>query len=170
MADFMRDVDQASLPKRVQAGIQLHQSVDVFTDTHPTVRKLKRHFSPERRRFAGVVLDVVFDHFLIKHWALYSKNSFNGFVDECYYSLWRQRALMPEQMKRVMTWMISRDWFRSYAELEHVGRALDGLASRLKMQHGFHGAIVEVKALYNDIEDGFLTFFPELSAHVKKVK
>ena len=113
-----------------------------------------------------MVLDVVFDHFLIKHWLVYSRANFNEFVDDSYASLWRQRHLMPERMELVVGWMMSRDWIRSYAELEHVGRALDGLAGRLKMEHGFHGAIEEVEAMYADIETAFLDFFPQLCDHV----
>jgi len=170
MADFMREVDFVDLPVGVQKGIRLHQSVDAFTDSHPVVRELRKGFSDGRRRFSGVVLDVVFDHFLIKHWTSYSQADFSGFVDECYASLWSQRELMPDRMEMVMSWMISRDWFRSYAEMEHIGRALDGLAGRLKMKHGFHGAIQEVEENYTSIEDGFLTFFPELCKHVEELK
>ncbi len=168
MADFMRDVELEKLPPLVQQGIQLHRSVDVFTDTHPTVRELRKIFSSERRRFSGVVLDVVFDHFLIKHWSEYTTRPFDQFVDESYAALWRQKTLMPERMEMVVGWMIKRDWIRSYSEISHVGRALDGLAGRLKMEHGFHGAIVEVQAQYNAIENGFLKFFPQLYEHVEK--
>lgn len=170
MADFMRDVDQDSLPIEVQKGIKLHRSVDAFTDSHQVVRELRKYFSPERRRFSGVVLDVVFDHFLIKHWSEYSNEPFHVFVEKAYASLWRQKDLMPERMEMVVGWMIKRDWIRSYSEITNVGRALDGLASRLKMDHGFHGAIEEVEAHYPAIEAGFQQFFPELKAHTENQK
>ncbi len=170
MADFMRDVDQEHLPLQVQEGIKLHRIVDSFTDSHPVVKDLRKYFSPERRRFSGVVLDVVFDHFLIKHWSQFSDQNFNAFVDECYADLWGQRALMPDRMEMVTGWMIKRDWFRSYSEIEHVGRALDGLASRLKINHDFHGVIEEVSEHYDVIEKGFLAFFPELRDHVESLQ
>jgi len=165
MADFMRDVDQDSLPEEVWEGIQFHRSVDGFTDSHEVVRELRKYFSPEKRRFSGIVLDVVFDHFLIKHWEKYSSENFNSFVDECYADLWQHRELMPPRMEMVVGWMIKRDWIRSYAELDHVGRALDGLAGRLKLKHDFHGSIEEVHEHYDIIEAGFLKFFPDLLAH-----
>ena len=168
MADFMRDVDQDSLPEEVWEGIQLHRSVDGFTDSHEVVRDLRRYFSPEKRRFSGIVLDVVFDHFLIKHWDNYSSENFNSFVDDCYADLWTHRELMPPRMEMVVGWMVKRDWIRSYAELDHVGRALDGLAGRLKLKHDFHGSIEEVHGHYDTIEAGFLKFFPELLRHVKR--
>ena len=167
MGDFMRDVDPEKLHPKVWAGIQLHRRVDVFTDSHPVVRDLRKLFSKERRRFAGVILDVVFDHFLIKHWNKFSTDSFSLYVDNCYAALWQHRERMPERMELVVGWMIKRDWIRSYSEISHVGRALDGLAGRLKMEHGFHGAIEEVQEHYDSIESGFLLFFPQLLKHVE---
>lgn len=168
MADFMRDVEAEKLPPAVQEGIGLHLSVDAFTDSHEVVRDLRKLFSPEKRRFSGIALDVVFDHFLIKHWQKYTKHDFNDFVDHCYGDLWRHRELMPPRMEMVVGWMIQRDWIRSYAELEHVGRALDGLAGRLKMKHDFHGSIKEIHNNYLAIEKGFLVFFPQLLTHIRK--
>ena len=168
MADFMRDVNQESLPQKVWEGIQLHRSVDCYTDSHEVVKDLRKHFSPEKRRFSGIVLDVVFDHFLIKHWEKYSADEFHAFVDRSYEDLWQHRELMPARMEMVVGWMIKRDWIRSYAELEHVGRALDGLAGRLKLKHDFHGSIEEVHQHYESIEAGFLKFFPDLLQHVKQ--
>jgi len=170
MADFMRDVKREALPIEVWNGIQLHRLVDIYTDSHEVVRDLRRQFSPERRRFAGIILDVVFDHFLIKHWKKYSSSSFHTFVDKCYQDLLQNRSIIPSRMEFVVGWMIKQDWIRSYAELENVGRALDGLAGRLKLEHGFHGSIEEIEAHYLIIEKGFLKFFPELLEHVEHQK
>lgn len=166
----MRDVDKEVLPPDVLSGIRLHQAIDAFTDSHPIVKDLRRRFSPERRRFSGVVLDVVFDHFLIKHWSDFSTEDMDEFVDESYAALWRQRRWMPERMELVMGWMISRDWIRSYSELKNVGHALDGLASRLTIKNGFHGVVDEIEAMYMDIESGFLEVFLEINTHVKEFK
>ncbi len=169
MADFMRGVKHESLPEKVWEGIQLHRAVDGYTDSHEIFKDLRRFFSPEKRRFSGIVLDVVFDHFLIRHWEKYTTKDFNTFVDVCYSDLWSHHDLMPERMELVVRWMIKRDWIRSYAELEHVGRALDGLAGRLKLRHDFHGSIEEVHEHYDAIETGFLIFFPDLLAYVKRI-
>ena len=167
MGDFVRDVDMGSLPKLVQEGIRMHQSIDVFTDTHPIVRNLRINFSKERRRFSGIALDVVFDHFLIQNWEdLTTNNDLDKYVDDCHASLLRQRDLMPERMEMVVSWMINRNWIRSYAQLNGVGRALDGLAGRLRAKHNFFGVIDEIEAHYDEIQTGFLEFFPQLQAHV----
>jgi len=162
MADFLRDVDREALPQAVQEGILLHQKIDAFTDSHSTVRELRDLFSPQRKRFSGVVLDVVFDHFLIQHWDKYSVEDLDDFVEGSYTSLRKHEHYMSEHMQRVIGWMIKRDWIRSYRDLSGIEWALDGLAGRLKMVHGFHGSIEEVSEHYETIEQGFLNFFPDL--------
>lgn len=170
MGDFVRDVELDSLPHAVQDGIKMHQSTDAFTDSHPVVRDLRTRFSSERRRFSGIALDVVFDHFLIRNWSdMTDEEDLDRYVDDCYAALWRQRGLMPSRMEMVVGWMISRNWIKSYAQLEGVGRALDGLAGRLRMKHNFHGVVEELEDLYDEIEVGFLEFFPQLQSHVKKI-
>lgn len=166
MGDFVRDVEPDLLPAPVQDGIRLHQSIDVFTDSHPIIRELRKNFSKERRRFSGIALDVVFDHFLIQNWSrINGTGDVDSYVSECYDALWRNRELMPDRMKMVVSWMISRNWIKSYSELEGVGRALDGLASRLRMKHNFYGIVDELDQMYDDIEEGFLEFFPQLQSH-----
>lgn len=168
MGDFVRDVELDSLPEPVRQGIRMHQAIDVYTDSHPIIRNLRKNFSEERRRFSGIALDVVFDHFLIRHWEQFEQVDLDDYVEGCYDALWRQRELMPERMEVVVSWMISRNWIKSYEALDGVGRALDGLAGRLRMKHNFYGVIDELETNYSEIESGFLQFFPQLQEHVSE--
>ena len=68
LGDFARGLDQSTLSPAVLAGLKNHRAVDRFTDNHPKVNALKQCFSKKRRRFAGIALDVYFDHLLMRHW------------------------------------------------------------------------------------------------------
>ena len=162
MGDFMAGVELATLPKDVQAGIYHHRQIDAFTDSHGEVLRLRQLFSSSRRRFAGIILDVTFDHFLVRHWDRYHSEDLREFVAACHAALGRGTAWMPPRMRWVVDHMISQQWLIGYGDLPYVGRALDGLASRLSGSHGFHGAIGEVEANYAELEKGFLMFYPQL--------
>ena len=54
-------------PFRIQCGLLLHREIDSFTDTHPVYLQSKRRFMPVAGHYAGVVCDVVYDHFLAKN-------------------------------------------------------------------------------------------------------
>jgi acyl carrier protein phosphodiesterase len=55
----------------VQKGIILHRAIDTFTDAHPFLDKAKKLHS-RYHHYAGVIVDVFYDHFLAKNWVTYS--------------------------------------------------------------------------------------------------
>lgn len=162
LGDFARGVDINQLPLSVRLGLINHRSIDQFTDTHQQVRELKTLFSPQRRRFSGIVLDVLFDHFLIHHWHRYTSESLNNFLDQAYGDLHQGLPLMPQHMQRAVTRLIEGDWIRSYEDIDQVGFALDRIAGRIRFQNDFTGSINEVQKQYGVLEAGFLQFFPDL--------
>lgn len=162
MGDFVRDVRIEALPQEVQLGIKNHKEVDRFTDSHASVKQLKKRFSRERRRFAGIVLDVTFDYFLAKHWAQFSRQGFQEFIDYCYSSLRQQQHLMPARMRNKVNWMISSDLLGTYTTLDGIDRSLNGISARMRFENRLKGAIEEVVMNYHEVEKVFLDFFQEL--------
>src|SRR5450432_1821563 len=52
----------------VAKGIALHREIDWFTDTHIVVKQSKDRLRPKYRHYAGVIVDIFYDHFLAKNW------------------------------------------------------------------------------------------------------
>ena len=69
--DFVRGVDLQTLDPRVRRGIDQHRAIDRFVDGHEVHRRSRARFGEAWRRFAGVALDVFYDHFLARDWAQY---------------------------------------------------------------------------------------------------
>jgi len=170
LGDFRKGVDISSLPNKVALGYDNHQLVDRFTDNHKQVKDLKALISPQRSRFAGIMLDMVFDHFLIVHWHRFEEHSFQLCRDDYYSDLRSGQHLMPERMQNVTTKLAKNDWFSTYSELEGIGFALDRIAERIRFENAFAGSITELKTHKNQIEDIFLVFFPDLINEIKNQK
>ena len=166
LGDFAKGVNTAMLPPEVYRGLQNHRQVDLFTDQHPQVMALKPLFSQQRRRFAGIALDLAFDHFLIKHWGQFCAEPFLVVCQRYYASLLAGQNLMPVSMQHTTQRIVAQDWFSSYATLEGVGYALDRIAGRIRFDHQFAGIYEELYRLESEIETGFLRFFPELQQQV----
>lgn len=162
LGDFARGIDTQSLSPEIYQGLVNHRRVDHFTDQHPTVRELKTCFSPQRRRFAGIALDVLFDHYLLLHWERFSEVPKQSFIRELYRDLDNGQSLMPERMQLVTRRITAQDWFSSYEELEGVAYALDRIASRIRFKHQFAGVGEELEQNYRVFEQGFEIFFPDL--------
>lgn len=162
MGDFMRGVREDQLPPAVRQGLRNHRLVDRFTDQHPLVIDSRRLFSPARRRFAGVALDVLFDHFLIRHWDRFHAPALSVEIQDDYRWLRQGALLMPEPMRIVTRRMAEHDWFSQYADLHNVGMALDRIAARVRFANQFAGMIEEVDQHYAALEQVFLELYPAL--------
>jgi acyl carrier protein phosphodiesterase len=169
MGDFRKHISPVhDLPGAVIRGIENHMQVDRFTDNDPRVIELKKLFSKRRRRFAGIIIDVTFDYFLLKHWNLYSKQEPQLFIQGVYKHLREQRYLMPEEMVRVTSLMAVNDWFSSYATLQGIGCVLDRMSARIRFENNLSGSVEEVLSHYQSLEKGFLDFFPRLNEHISR--
>ncbi|TMN46111.1 ACP phosphodiesterase [Pseudoalteromonas sp. S2755] len=168
LGDFQKGVNIQALPKPVQLGLQTHKQVDKFTDSHTITKSAKQLFSPTRRRFAGIALDVLYDHFLIKHWQQYHDTSLDDFKSQSFSLLHDNLHIMPAHMQRVVSAMTQNDWFASYESVTGVGHALDNIAKRIRFQNQFAGSEVDIKKHYHQLESGFQTFFPQLVEHIRQ--
>ncbi|MGC8120147.1 ACP phosphodiesterase [Marinobacter sp. VGCF2001] len=168
LGDFTRGLDWSELPGPVLEGVRHHLAVDAFTDQHPQVLASKTLFSRQRRRFAGVALDILYDHFLLRHWAQFSDWDRDRFIQTVYKELQTHRRLMPENMATVTHYMIQQDWFGSYQDLDNIGYALDRVAGRIRFANRFAGIIDEIRAHESELEAHFLAFFPELQAFARQ--
>lgn len=168
LGDFARGVVPGDLPAQVRKGLYHHRAVDAFTDRHPEVIASKRLFSAQRRRFAGVALDILYDHYLLRNWKLFSHVESDTFIDQVYRELEAHLALMPEPMQRVTQQIVRHDWFHSYRDLENIGYALDRVAGRIRFTNAFSGIIEEIAEHDDELERRFLQFFPELKHFAKE--
>jgi len=167
LGDFVKGRLDNRYPPAVCAGIALHRAVDRFTDDHTLVLASRACIAPERRRFAGILVDVFYDHFLARHWHRYHDQPLERFTCSVYAVLWPQRRNLPERLQRILPWMRADDWLASYAEIESVDAALQGMTRRFRfaaratpMAEGVH----DLLAHYGTLEDQFHAFFPQLVA------
>ncbi|MDY6840050.1 MAG: ACP phosphodiesterase [Pseudomonadota bacterium] len=170
LGDFTRGVDLSTLPDAVKQGVRHHRAVDSYTDQHPDVLASKQFFSRQRRRFAGVALDILYDHFLLKHWDRFSDLEREAFIRRTYSELQVNEHLMPDKMARVTRRMVRNDWFGAYQDLENLGYALDRIAGRIRFSNRFTGIITEIRANQNELEQNFLSFFPDLHNVAKTIE
>ena len=170
LGDFVKGALGTRYSPGVCAGIMLHRAIDRYTDAHPTVRASVALISPARRRFAGILVDVFYDHFLARHWSRYSSQPIEDFTQQAYRTLAHQASDYPERLQRILPHMAQQDWLAAYAQIESVDAALHGIARRF--QRFPRAAILadgvrELMDNYSALEQQFLEFFPDLLEFVQ---
>ncbi|KJV33343.1 ACP phosphodiesterase [Luteibacter yeojuensis] len=162
LGDFVRGTPDATLPPRVRDGIYLHRAIDGYTDTHPDVRAAREAMPPPFRRYAGIFLDVWFDHCLARDFARYCPVPLKVFSDNLRAELHAAGPLLPDGLKRFLGYMDANDLPAGYAELDRVAAALGGLSRRLSRANPVGESVPLLVAHDAMLRETFARFFPQL--------
>ncbi|RYU97242.1 acyl carrier protein phosphodiesterase [Emticicia agri] len=148
--------------QNIKNGILLHRLIDTFTDTHPAVSTCKTVLYKNYHKYASVVIDIYFDHYLAKHWYSYSTEPFEDFrrrIHQAFIDYWN---IIPDRMKPMIDSMIKYDWLKNYGEFWGMERALSGIAKRTAFQSNMEQAVNDLKVHYNFFDENFSIFFPQM--------
>ena len=162
MADGIRGKHFETYPIDVQKGIILHRAIDTFTDAHPIFRQSTKKLHEKYHHYAGVIVDVFYDHFLAKNWNKYSDEKLEEFVARFYQSLQDNHSILSERTKGMMPYMIEHNWLVSYQTIEGIHRILTQMDQRTKNESKMRFATNELSEFYFEFENEFTNFFQEL--------
>ena len=165
--DFVKGPLAGQWPAAIEAGIALHRRIDAFTDNHPLQARARARFPVERRRVAGIFLDLFFDHCLARDWQRYSDQPLQHFTDRVYRVLAAETQL-PGSLQRIAPRMAAQDWLGSYQEFEVLGQVIAGMSRRLSRPGLLDGGLDELRRLYEPLSEDFSAFYPELMAFARE--
>jgi acyl carrier protein phosphodiesterase len=156
-----------ALHPEVAAGVRRHRMVDGLTDRHPTYVRLRERFPRAHRRYAGIVLDVLFDHFLSDDWEYLRGGDRDAFIDRAYGMLGTHHHLVPEPFAAMLPHWIAADWLRVYASLEGLDAVFRRLAGRLREPTALHAAWAAVRDERETLRGGFRDIFVDVRTAVE---
>ena len=157
IADGIKGKNYLTYPKDIQIGILLHREIDTFTDAHNTFRQSTKRLHKKYGHYSGVIVDILYDHFLAKNWLLYSATPLDVYVQEFYSSLEIHYDILPLKVKKMIPFMTNDNWLLSYATIEGISKALNGINRRTKNRSGMDKAINELKTFYDLFENEFFS-------------
>ena len=167
LGDFVHgNPDPARYPDRVISGIRLHRAIDVYTDAHPQVLAAKACLPPPYRRYAGILLDMWFDHCLARGFSDWSDQPLVEYSIALHALLRQQDALLTPALQRFRTYMEANDLPACYADRATLGRALAGIGQRLSRANPLHTALPVLLAHEGELDERFAVFFPQLQGFV----
>ncbi len=147
----------------ITRAIELHRRIDSFTDAHPDVVTSRNRVSSGRRRFAGVMIDMFYDHFLARYWDEFHHLPLDAFTADFYRILKRRHSELPERAQRTARFMVDLDWLGSYAQLDSVDTALNRMSQRLRRTNALIDSAEELELNYAAFESDFRRFMPDVT-------
>lgn len=168
IADTIKGVVSDDHPEGVKLGIQIHRAIDTYTDAHPIVLETRKLLYPWFHKYAAVVQDVYYDHFLAINWHFYSAIPLPEFVNNVYNVLTQNDFLMNEKALRILHFMKLHNWLFNYSTMAGIDRALKGLSQRATFKSNMENGLEALDANYAALNEHFKEFFPLLVNEIKR--
>ena len=168
MADGVKGSRFSHYPEAMQRGILLHRFIDSFTDQHEVTRRGTARLQPYFRKYSGVVTDLYYDHFLARNWLQFDHRPLAQYSQEMYAILRTYLQWFPDKPQHMLPYMIQHDWLTSYAQVEGIAQALNGMARRTTFESNMEQGGEILLKYYSDFEKDFEDFFPTIEAAAKK--
>lgn len=168
IADSIQGNQFKGLTPPIIKGVMLHRKIDTYTDRHPVYLSSKRRFQLDFDKYSGVLMDVIYDHFLAKHFQHYSSVSLQHHANSVYDLLKNHYSYLPESAKRFYHYMTKYNVLVNYASLKGIETVLTHLSSRIRNRYALQTAIPLLKKDYEGIEQEFFVFFEGLMTFCKQ--
>lgn len=162
--DYTKGTLAGELPQDIERGVKLHRAIDAYTDNHPLIQQLRRDLPPGLRRYAGILIDLSFDHYLSRHWRNYSSTPLPDFNNNIYCTLVSQQSGFSEGACRMATRLVEYDILNLYHEWETVLATAARIGQRFKRHNPFLDLDRELSPARNTLERAFLNFYPQLQS------
>ncbi len=170
IADHVKGKQFDLYSAEIKKGILLHRRIDAFTDQHPIVEQSKLLLRSYFHKYAPVIVDVFYDHFLARDWKEYHSQSLEDYSNDVYQLMENNLSLLPERAQFMLTYMKKYNWLRGYAAINGMERALSGLSGRTKFDSKMEEAPEFLVQHYELFERQFKFFFKELQSEVAHAK
>ncbi len=167
IADGIKGKRYLKYPPKIQKGILLHRAIDSYTDAHPTVRQSTKRLHQNYSHYSGVIVDILYDHFLAKNWTHYHDLPLDEYANNFYNLLRDNFEILPARIQRMMPYMISDNWLLSYASVQGISTILSQMNVRTKNRSKMNFAVLELEEFYDEFEAEFTSFFDDLITYTK---
>ena len=166
IADFLTTKEVQLQPPAIKRGIDLHKSIDSFTDQHPEVKACIVILRPTQGKYSPVIADILFDYFLTRNWHTYSDIELELFSSTVYKILEENCDTFPSKLRTMLPHMIEDDFLLSCKNETRLIKTFERLKKRVKFDNHFDTIISDLKKHHDELNLHFLAFFPDLIKHV----
>ena len=164
LGDFVKGPLRGQLPQAIEEGIALHREIDVFTDSLPEVKNAVTRIEPPYRRYAGILIDICYDHFLAANWSNFHAQALDSYCQYFYQLLSEYEHHLPPAAKRFNDIAPKAQWLESYAQIENIEYILERVGQRFRTPIPLNNAFPQLLRDYQLLDEEFSRVFPKIIA------
>jgi acyl carrier protein phosphodiesterase len=145
----------------------LHRKIDSYTDSHPIVKESCKLLKESYGRYAGIITDMFYDHFLACNWDTYHDTvPLSKFVSKTHKILMLNYFRLPNEVKSMLPFLIKSRRLENYANMAGIARALNIMARHTSLPGNTNDAIKCLCDNYQTFNEHFCTFYPDITSMV----
>lgn len=168
MGDYVKGRNYLLFPEQVKTGILIHRDIDSFTDMHLITSRAKQRVAPRYHKYAGIIIDIFYDHFLASLWDEYSDLPLQDYVSRTYDLLKRNYKVLPEAIKRWFPTFLENNWMMAYRGVDGIELVLERMSANTSLPNHAAYATDVLKEQYSVFEEDFREFFPLIVAFLEE--
>lgn len=132
VGDWIKGSLPGTLPEDLAQGVALHRAIDHFAESHPAFKRSRSRVSAQRRRYAGVLVDVFYDHLLARDWLAIHPQPLREYCETVYGLIRERMGDLPASSHAGLALMAQQDWLSSYAQIEGIADVLARMSRRAR--------------------------------------
>ena len=161
IGDTVKGKDYLHLDPAIQKGVLMHRDIDDFTDKNPINARMRKLLHPVARKYAGVYLDMFYDHFLAANWNDFSPEiPLRNFCIRFYFDAMFRHKFLPSKIKAFLPTLVWKNRLRSYASVDLLREALDIMSDCTSLPDNTEKVIEILMNNYEEFKTAFYEFFP----------
>lgn len=168
IGDYVKGKNISGYPEKVKQGIMLHRKIDSFTDSHILTRASKKVIAEKYGLYAGIVVDIYYDHFLSANWHLYSEIPLREYIHDKYRLLDSGFSIFPAGVKSWFPYFIKSNWLETYIHFNGLNMVFKRMSYRTSLPDHSDYAVSQLKENYDFLKENFIEFFSNMREMVQK--
>ncbi|KPL16889.1 MAG: hypothetical protein AMS26_03055 [Bacteroides sp. SM23_62] len=167
IGDYVKGKKITGYPQEVKQGIMLHRKIDSFTDKHIITRSSRKIIAEKYGLYAGIVVDIYYDHFLSANWQQYSEIPLREYIHDRYRLLDSGFSIFPAGVKSWFPYFIKSNWLETYTNFNGLNMVFKRMSYRTSLPDHAEYAVIQLKQNYDFLKENFIDFFAEIREMVQ---
>lgn len=168
VGDWIKGPLPGTLPDDLAKGVALHRAIDTFAETNPAFRRSRSRVSASRRRYAGILVDVFYDHLLARNWTTLHHQPLDEYCAYVYRLIQERLSDLPDSSHHALVLMAKEDWLSSYTQIESIADVLARMSRRARQPNPLEGGEQEFLADDDGFTSDFSAWFDDTQVFCQK--